>query len=178
MKFNININQQAATEMGDVDLVDCAIIDWLRDMCASQHPLIVKQRVDGHTWVSYTHLMADMPLLGFTTKSSVQRRIAKLIDLQYFSCIKVRQKMLVKPLEKLDKLYANRSSDATVYKKPLHTRNATVALEQQNRSFSATNNNTNNHNTKIHESLNEKKTKGNGYEKFQEARKRLYRVKA
>ncbi len=109
MKYTFNINQVAAVELGDVDVVDCMIIEWLRDICVSQSPGIVSERRGGYTWVSHQYAVSQMPLLGFQDKSAFRKRLQKLLDKGYFCAITKDQKCYVKPLPKMDKLFAQPS---------------------------------------------------------------------
>lgn len=114
MKYNININQVAAVELGDIDLIDVCIIDWLRDICVSQSQKIVSKRHKGYTWISYQHAIDDMPLLGLNSREAFRKRLVGLIEKGYFTCLKVEQKVYVKPSTTVDSLYFNRQPQLTV----------------------------------------------------------------
>lgn len=105
MKYSFTINQVAAVELGDIDAIDCIIIEWLRDMCISQSPSIVRERRQGYTWISHRHAITDMPLLGFKDKSAFRHRLAKLVEKGYFSAKKIEQRAYIKPLHKMDLLF-------------------------------------------------------------------------
>lgn len=109
MKYTFVINQVAAVELGDVDAVDCMIIEWLRDICVSQSPSIVENRYKGGTWVSHQYAVNQMPLLGFKDKSAFRKRLQKLLEKGYFSAQTHDQKCYVKPLPKMDKLFTQPS---------------------------------------------------------------------
>ncbi len=109
MKYTFTINQVAAIKLGDIDVVDCIIIEWLRDICASQSPEIQKNRRRSHTWVSHQYAVTQLPLLGFKDKSAFRKRLQKLLDRGYFSAITEDQKCFVKPLPKMDQLFAQPS---------------------------------------------------------------------
>lgn len=119
MKYNININQLAAVELGDIDLIDVCIIDWLRDMCISQSTRIANKRVKGHTWISYQHAIDDMPLLGLNSREAFRKRLMAIIQKGYFTCIKEDQKVYVKPSTLVDSLYYNRQPQLTVPSTPV-----------------------------------------------------------
>ncbi len=82
MKFTITIDQVGVQRAGladKTDLVDWALLDYLVDWAG------VKQarRIIGddnliYVWCNYEHLMAEMPLLGITTKGALSRRFEKL----------------------------------------------------------------------------------------------------
>jgi len=93
MKYNIYINQKAAWEtLGDqVDLVDLALLDYLRDICAAPSPKLERRLFDGeeYVWVSYNHIKDEMPLLGLKDRRSVVNRINKLVGLELIKKITV-----------------------------------------------------------------------------------------
>jgi hypothetical protein len=105
MKYNFSINQAAAVELGDVDIVDCAIIEWLRDICVSQSPRIKEQRTKGYTWVSYQYAIDDMPLLGLNSKPAFRKRLQAIINKGYFTARAANQRVYVKPTPKMDRLF-------------------------------------------------------------------------
>lgn len=106
VKYTFLINQIAATELGDIDVIDCIIIEWLRDLCVSNSPRIAKQRVNGHTWINYQFAVDDLPLLKFANKSAFQKRLAKLILKGYFSSKNIKQKVYIKSTPKMDLLFS------------------------------------------------------------------------
>lgn len=112
MKYNFYINQVVAVELGDVDVIDCIIIEWLRDICVSQSPRIVEQRLAGYTWVSYQYAIDDLPLLGLNSKEAFRKRLQKLLEKGYFSAKLDKQRIYVKPTVKTDKLFYQ--SESTV----------------------------------------------------------------
>lgn len=114
MKYNININQLAAIELGNIDLIDVCIIDWLRDICISQSHKISSRRIKGHTWVSYQHAIDDLPLLGLNSREAFRKRLQSLIEKGYFTAIRESQKVYVKPSTPVDSLYFNRQPQLTV----------------------------------------------------------------
>lgn len=106
MKYSFTINQVAAVQLGDIDAIDCMIIEWLRDLCVSQSPAIVNERRGGYTWVSHSFAVNDMPLLGFKDKSAFRHRVTKLVQRGYFKAKKIDQRAYLKPLPKMDLLFA------------------------------------------------------------------------
>jgi hypothetical protein len=105
MKYTFTINQVAAVELGDVDAVDCLIIEWLRDICISQAPAVKQERKYGYTWVNYQFAVNDMPLLKFKDKSAFRHRVARLVEKGYFKAKKMDQRAYLKPLPKMDLLF-------------------------------------------------------------------------
>jgi|GEM_PF-3819486 len=78
MKFTISaINQIGIDNAGFIkktDVVDWCLLDYIYDW--QQNPKATQ--LEGKTWLSYKHLIAEMPLLGLNDKSSVSKRIKKL----------------------------------------------------------------------------------------------------
>lgn len=80
MKYTILINQSGIAAGGyaeTTDLVDWALLDYIRDCYSSQ----VAADQSGHVLISYKGLMADMPLLGLKSKAGASQRITKLTNL-------------------------------------------------------------------------------------------------
>jgi hypothetical protein len=107
VKYTFTINQAAAVELGDIDAIDCMIIEWLRDLCASQHPRMEQARKGGYTWVSYSYAITDMPLLGLNSAEAFRKRLKSLLTNGYFKAITHGQKVYVKPTPKMDRLFYN-----------------------------------------------------------------------
>ena len=78
MKFTISaINQIGIDNAGFIkktDVVDWCLLDYIYDW--QQNPKAAQ--LDGKVWLSYKHLIAEMPLLGLNQKNSVSNRIKKL----------------------------------------------------------------------------------------------------
>lgn len=160
MKLVIVINQQAATALGDLDLIDCAILDWLMTICNSRNERIAAERRQGKTWVNYHKLMNDMPLLGFSTKSAVSKRLKKLQQNGYITLHTHQQRTYIDITAKCDRL---------VTSKPLphgNTAPKTVAYRQQNRFPTATNNTNKTENYKRSEkNIRENNNSNEGYKR-------------
>lgn len=109
MKLVIVINQQAAAAMGDLDLIDCAILDWLTTICNSRNERVAAERWRGKTWVNYHKLMTDMPLLGFSTKSAVSKRLKKLQQHGYLTLQTHQQRTYIDITPKCERLTLDRS---------------------------------------------------------------------
>lgn len=82
MKYTITIDQVGVQRAGladKTDLVDWAIIDYLVDRaCVEQAQCMIIKDALIYIWCDYEHLMAEMPLLGITTKGALSRRFEKL----------------------------------------------------------------------------------------------------
>lgn len=162
MKYSIVINQRVVAELNDgeenkarrLDLVDCALLDWIVAICSSRSESVMRERRDGLTWVSYDALMKDMPLLGITSKANISRRIVALAESGFIRKQVIGQRVYVDYTTKTERLTYD--PDTSMSQKPLRQRNGkakTVAYTQRNRCASATDHNTNinNKKTKIHE---------------------------
>lgn len=149
MKYSIMINQRVVADINDqlekgnkLDLIDCAILDWLVAICTSRDERIAAQRNDGMTWISYSKLISDMPLLGLTAKSSVSKRLNNLAEGGYIRLNTIRQRTYVDYTLKTEKLSYNPDLSTN---KPFTTANSygkTVHHSERNRSPQRTDNNT------------------------------------
>ena len=77
MKYSININQAGIADAGfadKTDIIDWAIVDYIFGW--QNNPKATK--IGALSWISYKHLIDEMPLLGLKTKQAVSARIAKL----------------------------------------------------------------------------------------------------
>lgn len=136
MKYNININQNVLSST-PLDLIDCAILDWLTAFCNSTNVQINKFRDDnGFTWVSYSILMKDMPLLRIKSKGALSKRINSIKNAGFIDTyVKNGDRLYVKLLPLVDTLVfstvheneRNRSLKETV---PFAIENATVRLNE------------------------------------------------
>ena len=81
MKYTTLINNAGIINSGfgngRTDLIDWAIIDYIQSWQTSKTAV----KVGNMVWISYKHLIDEMPLLGLNTKSSVSARIKKLKEL-------------------------------------------------------------------------------------------------
>lgn len=79
MKYNIFINQQAAVELKlDVDMIDLAIFDMLKDY--THAPVCKRMQELGKTYFSvpYRKVIDELPLMPIKTPDGVYRRFKKL----------------------------------------------------------------------------------------------------
>lgn len=122
MKYNININQFALAGHG-IDLIDCAILDYLYDYCNSQNGKIKSKRDEnGMTWVSYSAIMDDLPLINIKSKGAISGRIKKIETAGFIKCdLKSDGRLYVSITEKFDL-----------------TKFSTVRLKERDRSFKRT----------------------------------------
>lgn len=77
MKYSININQAGIADAGfadKTDLVDWALIDYI--YAWQNNPAATS--IGSLVWISYRHLISEMPLLGLKTKQAVSARMSKL----------------------------------------------------------------------------------------------------
>jgi hypothetical protein len=79
MKFNINIPQKIVVDNKlDVDVIDCMILEIIRDMPSFEK---VEKKYIGNTvyfWVNHLNLAKENPLLGIKTSDGIYRRLIKL----------------------------------------------------------------------------------------------------
>jgi len=85
MKYSIHINQIALQEIDkNLDIKDGAILDYLIAFCSADDKKIdqIDTQEGGqsyrYTWIDYSHLIKEMPLLGFNTTNAVYLRMRKL----------------------------------------------------------------------------------------------------
>jgi DNA-binding MarR family transcriptional regulator len=80
------INQKALTDLAPtIKLEEAAVLDFLIHICTSSHKKIVEQRQEGYTWVNYSHLIKQMPLLRGKTPSALSPKIDRLKQLGFIS---------------------------------------------------------------------------------------------
>ena len=110
MKYNININQLVLSKTS-LDIIDCAILDYIYFYCSSTNKKIDKQRKredngDCWTWINFETLLKDMPLLRIKSKSALTPRIKRIESEGYITTNRFRnQKLFIKLNEKIDELF-------------------------------------------------------------------------
>jgi len=86
MKYFILINQQVLSET-ELDIIDGAILDYIYFYCSSQNEKIKKQRIidknEIWTWIDYSTLLADMPMLKLKSRGILTLRINKIEQAGY-----------------------------------------------------------------------------------------------
>ena len=103
MKYSIYINQKELAKYEELDVIDGAILNYIYWLCNSKNGKVEKQREDGYTWVSYSQLLKQMPLLRIKDKGAISRRFdkyrrLKLIQIKYGKY----KRMMVKTTGSLD----------------------------------------------------------------------------
>jgi len=105
MKYNIQINQLELSET-NLDLIDCAILDYLIFICNSKNEKIEKERRDGYTWINFSNLLNDMPLIRLKSKQSISTRMKKIEKTGFIKTIKNKRNRFFVLLEpKIDTLF-------------------------------------------------------------------------
>ncbi len=147
MQYNIFINQKVICEKyPKLDIVDAAILYFLIYFCGVDNKKLKQLSIEEsgityrYTWVSYSYLISEMPLLGINQKASVTSRLKKLKDSGFIKTyIGPDQNVYVRILDKVEEL---RTST------PLVETNGTISLNKPDHLFEQINHNTNEHNTK------------------------------
>jgi hypothetical protein len=91
MKYTITINQSAVFTNGLVnktDLVDWAIIDYLKDFAIYKKAKRIIYQNEEYIWLNYNHLIASLPLSKLRYKPKVTVRINKLRTLGLIKTVK------------------------------------------------------------------------------------------
>lgn len=107
MKYTIPaIDQRAALALGDIDLIDCHILQWLYYFCNLPSENI--ERNDYGTWVSFSHLSNEMPLLNIA-RAGVSQRVKNLATKNYISTYtnKGTRKVYITLLPKIIRLFGD-----------------------------------------------------------------------
>lgn len=90
MKYNIVINQIGARKISkNLTLEDMAIFDYIYHFCNNGADNITRLTHKGkiYTWINYTHLLNEMPLLRARSKSSITAATKKLQKYGLIVCI-------------------------------------------------------------------------------------------
>lgn len=81
MKYTIIINQYAAVTNGmNLDLVDLAIFDFIKDFANSRNCTKIQTPEGVYFWVSHRLILESMPLLNIKTNQGLMKRIDKLVE--------------------------------------------------------------------------------------------------
>ncbi|MFA5174599.1 MAG: hypothetical protein WC438_05455 [Candidatus Pacearchaeota archaeon] len=133
MKYSININQKELSKT-NLDMLECAILDYLIVYCNSLNPKIQKNRVKDESlkiwsWIDYKSLLKDMPLLRTNSISVLSKKIQKIKNAGYI--LKLRssnQKLYIRLTEKVDELFfeQNISEAVSVEKQVLNAKAVSV----------------------------------------------------
>jgi Fe2+ or Zn2+ uptake regulation protein len=138
MQFNININQQAFSEIApECDLVDAAIFDFINQFIASGKTKRIEDNGDWY-WISYKRIIDENPILHIESKPTIYRRINKLVDAKILKRYSKNQKET--------KTYFGRGENFSkiIYNEPRSQMNEVPRTQMID------NHNTSNHNTKDH----------------------------
>ena len=110
MKYIININQLVLSQT-DLDLTDCAILDWLIVFCNSKSEKIEARRKKGYTQIDYQMLIDDMPILKIKSKGALTPRMARIEKAGYIEIQRNRHTNSYFMLtSKVDELFIKTSS--------------------------------------------------------------------
>lgn len=79
MKYSIFVNQKFLAEVApQISFDEAAVFDFIKDLCMSENQNIEARRRDGYSWINYSYLLNEMPLLSGRTKKTVGDKIKKL----------------------------------------------------------------------------------------------------
>jgi len=89
-----------------LDIIDAVLIYYLRDICSSKSKSLLRKTKDGKefTWVSYKHIIEQVPSLRITSKVGIRKRFLKLVKLGLFEYFVEDGKLFVAPTELVDLL--------------------------------------------------------------------------
>ncbi len=97
MKYTITINQLGILYAGlifETDLIDWAIVDYLKDFIYYKQSKRVIYQGEEYIWLNYKHLMSSMPLLKFNGAWTISRRINKLRKLGLIKTVRTKDNTL------------------------------------------------------------------------------------
>jgi len=104
MQYFIHINQLMLAKT-TLTLNDVVILDWLINICNSKNEKIEQQRIDGMTWINYSKILIDMPLLRSSSKMTITRSIKAIQNAGYIKTTRMNhQQLYAKLTEKVDTL--------------------------------------------------------------------------
>lgn len=107
MKYSIEINQLILSKTC-LDVIDCAILNFIIFICSSKNQKIEKQRKNGLTWLNYKYLLQEMPLLKINSISALTPRIKKIESAGYIIIDRHENRRIYVGLtEKIDELFTN-----------------------------------------------------------------------
>jgi len=109
MKYTLNLNLKALYEVAPIlSLKEAAILEFIKGMCTTQSTKMSRIKLGGkiYTWISYSHVLSEMPILGIKTKGGINHIIKKLEEEKFIiSYIDVKQrKKYISLLPKIDLL--------------------------------------------------------------------------
>lgn len=140
MQFNISINQKAFTEVApECDIIDAAIFDFIHQFIGSGKSERIEDNGDWY-WVSYQKIIDENPILGIKTKSTIYKRVEKLINANILTRYHKNQEMAKTYFGRGDK-YAD-----IIYNKPNSQKNDPSCSKER----PPTSEKNDNHSTKDH----------------------------
>jgi len=99
MKYFIFINQVALNKT-KLDLIDAAILDYLKAWCQADDKKIRQLEIkEGgtsyrYTWINYHHLIKEMPLLRIKSKGAITSRVKKIEKAGYIKVFRAPDRSL------------------------------------------------------------------------------------
>jgi len=89
-----------------LDIIDAVLLYYLRDICNSRSKGLLRKVKDGKefTWVSYRHIIEQVPSLRITSKVGIRKRFLKLVKFGLFEYFVEDGKLFVAPTELVDLL--------------------------------------------------------------------------
>ena len=91
MKFSIFINQKRLKEIApEIKLKEALILDYIKGLCLSTSEKIIRKDFEGkqYTWINYTHLRTEMPLLELNQGASITKAVQNLEAFRYIETFK------------------------------------------------------------------------------------------
>lgn len=158
MKYNIEINQVVLSKTV-LDIVDSAILNYLIFICNSKSIKIERQRKGDFTWIDYSHLLKEMPLLRIKSISALSPRMKRIEKEGYIEIDRSEhQKLYARLTKKIDELFTNMNSTPnTKGKKAIHEEEPIIILDKNhNTSIYMADSTINNHINKIFEEYTKK----------------------
>lgn len=141
MKYNIHINQIKIVELApEIEIKEAVILDYLILICNSLNEKIISKRKDWFTWINYTRMISDLPLLRIKSKWAITPKIKNLEKYWFIKTKMFWQDLYIQLTEAIEELFL----EITVHKNEQNRSQKWTV----NRSRKWTNNNTINNNNK------------------------------
>lgn len=145
MKYSININQKELIKLApDAGLVDGAILDFIHGFCASVSEDIEAMRITGpdgrrYTWLDYSYLIGEMPLLKGRARSTLTPVIKRLEEWGFIKTYSPdHRRKFVAQTAKMDQLY----TDGDKKREPFRKQNSAVRKTKQLGAYNCSENRT------------------------------------
>lgn len=137
MKFNININQQRCKEVEPrITIIEAVLMDVIYGLCSSVSEAIDYYRIEKegkkYTWISYSHLLAELPLLRGRTAATITPIVKRLEDWGLIKTVlgKVERRKYFKITEKGEGLFRKLNDPIWKTKRP-HLENQTYQVTKE-----------------------------------------------